>query len=107
MSIPENQIQNTMAEETPAAQVVVPGLADIEKMTKEDLLKLKSDAADYVFAVESAIKAYAVQEEQKIKAEAEAKWQAFFNSSSFKAIHLSLTTITLIGVAFMLVKQLL
>jgi len=98
MDINENQVPSS-------APVVVPALDQIEAMTKADLLKLKADVLSGVSAVDAAIEAYTAQEVAAIKAEAEAKWKVFFDSSSFKAIHLSLTTITLVvGIVLLLVK---
>jgi hypothetical protein len=104
MNIPEDQIQATLADAT-AAPVTVPTLEQISELAREDVEKLTADLMIAGQAAAARVKVLAIAEEQKIKDEAEAKWEAFIASPSFAALHLSVSSLALIGVGVLLVLR--
>ena len=70
-------------------------------------MKLQSDVSQGISAIETAIELYVEQEAEQAKAEFEASFKAFIASPTFAAIHLSVSTLALIGVGILLIKSLL
>jgi hypothetical protein len=107
MSIPENQIQDTLAAATATQPTVVsiqvPTLDQVTTMTKGDLEKLETDLKQAANDLTSGISAIAQAKEAQLKAEFETGVKNFLASPTFATIHLSASSM---AIAVLLVLRL-